>query len=60
MTRESKECMVHRCASCPGVQSLQNYLEGELLQNTDDDDNDDISLSDEDDDELISYKQWTI
>lgn len=33
--RESKECMLHRCPSCPGIEPLQTFLESKL-QKTDD------------------------
>ena len=28
--RESKVCMIHRCASCPGIESVEAYLKREL------------------------------
>ena len=48
---ESRDCMVHRCDSCPDTSRLQQYLLEEISKNDDDDD---------DDEEIeIEFKQWT-
>nr|XP_047122478.1 uncharacterized protein LOC124805966 [Hydra vulgaris] len=31
-SRESRECMVHRCNQCPGIQNIINYMTANLLQ----------------------------
>ena len=28
----SKDCMIHRCESCPGVNAVKKFIEGELLK----------------------------
>ena len=45
--RSNRECMIHRCASCPDESLLTTYLESELY-----------SQDDDDDDSSIDYKQW--
>ena len=60
--RTSKECMVHRCESCPGVEVLKGFIEGELLLNDDEDEtenNDNSDSEDDDDEKNITFKQWT-
>ena len=32
-SRDSRECMVHRCNNCPGIQNAVNYVIAKLLQN---------------------------
>jgi hypothetical protein len=44
--RSNRECMIHRCASCPDDSQLRIYLEIELYS------------QDDDDDPTIEYKQW--
>ena len=34
--RNSKECMIHRCESCPGVNAVKKFIEGELMRADDD------------------------
>ena len=56
--RDSKECMVHRCPSCPGKQKIQTFLEENLLRNeSDNDDCDSNDNNDENDEneETITY-----
>ena len=57
----SKECMVHRCRKCPGIESLHFYLTGIFTRNKDqnESENDDDSDDDEELKEMITYKQWT-
>ena len=61
--RTSKECMVvHRYESCPGIEVLKSFIEGELLLNDDEDEtenNDDSDGEDDDDEKNITFKQWT-
>ena len=60
--RDSKECMVHRCPSCPGKQKIQTFLEENLLRNesdNDDCDSDDNNDENDENEETIAYKQWT-
>ena len=51
--RNSKECMIHRCGSCPGVNAVKKFIEGELMKA-----NDDCQVDDYDDFE-ITFQQWT-
>ena len=30
--RNSKDCIMHRCESCPGVNAVKNFIEGELMK----------------------------
>ena len=51
--RNSKECMVHHCESCPGVNAVKKFNEGEPMKADDDgqlDDHDDVE---------ITFQQWT-
>ena len=51
--RNSKECMIHCCESCPGVNAVKKFSEGELMKADDDgqvDDHDDVE---------IPFQQWT-
>ena len=59
--RDSKECMVHRCPSCPGVDNLLGFLKQKLMSNIAENETADESSEDEDDedDETITFKQWT-
>ena len=50
--RYLKECMIHRCESCPGVNAVKKIIEGELVK-ADDDGVDDY------DDAEITFQQWT-
>ena len=34
--RNSKECMIHCCESCPGVNAVKTFIEGELVKADDD------------------------
>ena len=34
--RNSKECMMHHCESCPGVNVVKKFIEGELIKTDDD------------------------
>ena len=34
--RNSKERMIHRCESCPGVNAAKKFIEGELMRADDD------------------------
>ena len=51
--RNSKECMIHRCESCPGVNAVKKFIEGELMKADDDGQVDDY------DDVEITFQQWT-
>ncbi|XP_065681334.1 uncharacterized protein LOC136094968 [Hydra vulgaris] len=54
-SRESRECMVHRCIQCPGIQNIINYMTANLLQNKGSfEENDKV-----DEDKTIEYKQWS-
>nr|XP_047146075.1 uncharacterized protein LOC124818971 [Hydra vulgaris] len=54
-SRKSRECMVHRCNQCPGIQNIINYMTANLLQNEGSfEENDKV-----DEDETIEYKQWS-
>ena len=52
--RNSKECMIHRCESCPGVNAVKKFIEGELMKADDDD-----GQVDDYDDVEITFQQWT-
>ena len=52
--RENKQCMVHRCPQCPGINPLIKYLNDSLLQLDPDNKSDN-----EEDNIQISFKQWT-
>ena len=43
--RNSKECMIHCCECCPGVNAVKKFIEGELMN-----DDDDGQIDDYDDD----------
>ena len=71
-SRESKQCMVHRCPSCPDGSALTSYLKQHLEQhackNLRDDDHDDSDDEDyengdeqleEMEEDTISFCQWT-
>ena len=45
--------MIHRCESCPGVNAVKKFIEGELMKA-----NDDCQVDDYDDFE-ITFQQWT-
>ena len=49
-SRGNRECMIHRCPSCPDDSTLKSYLENELYSQNDNDT--------DDDDSCIDYKQW--
>ena len=51
--RNSKECMIHRCESCPGVNAVKKFIGGELMKADDDRKVDDY------DDAEITFQQWT-
>ena len=51
--RNSKECMIHCCESCPGVSAVKKIIEGELMKADDDGQVDDY------DDVEITFHQWT-
>ena len=51
--RNSKECMIHRCESCPSVNAVKKFIEGELMKA-----HDDGQVHDYDNDE-ITFQQWT-
>ena len=51
--RNSKECMIHRCESCPGVNAVKKFIERELMKADDDGQVDDY------DDVEITFQQWT-
>ena len=56
--RDSRDCMIHRCASCPGIESMKQHLNTILL--TPDVDVDDDGDDDNDDyDQTIIFQQWT-
>ena len=57
--RDSKECMVHRCPSCPGVDNLIGFLRRKFSSNSEENETDEESSEDEDDDETVTFKQWT-
>ena len=59
--RDSKECMVHRCPSCPGVDNLLGFLKQKFSSNIAENETADESSEDEDDedDETVTFKQWT-
>ena len=46
--RNSKECMIHCCESCPGVNAVKKIIEGELMKVDDDgqvEDYDDVEIT---------------
>ena len=46
--RNSKECMIHSCESCPGVNAVKKFIEGELMKADNDgqvDDYDDVEIT---------------
>ena len=49
-SRESKECMVHRCQECPNSSNLENYLSKELKPQ-----NEDAATANE---SHIHFQQW--
>ena len=51
--RDSKECMIHRCESCPGVNAVKKFIEGDFMKA-----NDDCQVDDYDDFEII-FQQLT-
>jgi hypothetical protein len=62
--RDSKECMVHRCSHCPGIEPLKAFLTKALIRNESDDSNADSSdnsdsENDESDDPEITFNQWS-
>ena len=51
--KNSKDCMVHRCPDCPGVNNLKEFLKERLLtDDSDDDDGDSVEGN-------ITFSQWT-
>jgi hypothetical protein len=44
---EARECMLHRCSTCPGIESMKTFLE-QLFGN-----------ADPDLDDTLTYKRWT-
>ena len=50
--RNSRQCMIHCCESCPGVNAVKNFIKGELIKA------DDGQVDDYDDVE-ITLQQWT-
>ena len=44
---ENRECMLHRCSNCPGIDALKSFLE-QLFDRAD------MDL-----DDMINYKRWT-
>ena len=51
--RKSKECMIHRYESYPGVNAVKKFIEGELMKA------DDGGRVDDYDDAEITFHQWT-
>ena len=51
--RNSKECMIHHCECCSGVNVVKKIIEGELMKADDDGQVDDY------DDVKITFQQWT-
>ena len=49
----SKDCMIHRCESCPGVNAVKKFIQRELMKADDDGQVDDY------DDVEITFQQWT-
>ena len=55
--RDSKECMVHRCPSCPGIDNLVGFLRRSFLSNRMDNDTEGESSEEDinaDDDDVIT------
>ena len=50
--RNSKECMIHRCESCPGVNAVK-FVEGQLMKADDDGQVDDYDYVE------ITFQQWS-
>ena len=51
-SRDSKECMIHRCPNCPAdTQDLENYLFEQLQPEIEEDDEDNLFT--------IQFQQWT-
>ena len=51
--RNSKECMIHRCESCPSGNTVENFIQGQLMKADDD------GQVDHYDDVEITFQQWT-
>ena len=66
-SRNSKECMIHRCPNCPGIEPLKNYLREQFKMRPNDQDESDADTSDtdstfteeEEEDYEITFCQWT-
>ena len=41
---ENRECMIHRCENCPGLQPLKDFL---------------FNMFEDKDEEMVTFKQWT-
>ena len=39
-SRENRDCMIHRCSKCPGIEPLKKYLLDQLTEKEDIDSND--------------------
>ena len=57
--RHSKECMLHRCPNCPGVEALKEYLESATLTYTEARFVNDKEDSQEADESEITFNQWS-
>ena len=58
--RDSKECMVHHCPSCPGIDNPVGFLRHSFLHNRMDNDAEVESSEkyiNDDDDDIITVKQ---
>lgn len=63
--RDRKECMIHRCPNCPGIEPLKNYLREQLKVRPSDQDETSADESGvgntftEEEDYDITFSQWT-
>ena len=66
-SRDRKECIIHRCPNCSGIEPLKNYLREQLKMRSNDQDESDADTSEEDstfteeeeEDYEITLCQWT-
>ena len=64
-SRDKKECMIHRCPNCPGIEPLKNYLREQLNARPSDKDETSADANEvdntfaEEEDYSITFNQWT-
>ena len=53
--RDSKQCMVHRCKSCPPMRNLEEYLLQQFETQNDNEEEDEDNIEEQ----IIQFQQWT-